>query len=151
MKRGAYGILAVMLTVPTAFAQEQQAAPPAQPQAQAAAPEAQNARTPQPAPKKGHPLDWRDVEILTGKADRAARHPYAAGSPYVYVDPPVSGSRYSDSLWTPSSTRTTPFFVPRLFGRVSGRNSLVFGATSGFRGFVFHTSRALRHRFVVAR
>lgn len=149
MKRVAYVILAALMIVPAVLAQEQQSTAPAQ--TQSVAPEAQNNRTSQSAPKKGRPLDWRDVEILTGKADRAVRHPYAAGSPYVYMDAPAAGWRYGDSTWTPSSTRTAPFFAPNVFGRVNGRNFFAFGATSGFRGFFFHTSRALRHRFVAIR
>ena len=47
----------------------------------------------EPAPKKGHPLDWRDVDILTGKADRAARQPYA--SPYATSPLMLSGRTLS--------------------------------------------------------
>lgn len=98
-----------------------------------------------PAPKKGHPLDWRDVDILTGKADRAPRQTYA---PYVYVDPGYGrfgtygrrGAAYnSDSFFDSQSTRTSPLFVPRSFGRFHSRNFFSFDA--GRSRFFFTSGR----------
>ena len=70
----------------------------------------------EPAPKKGHPLDPRDVDILTGKADRYnQRGYYGQAVPYVYVEVPVSGSRFGSTQFRGGSTRTSP--LPRVFGR----------------------------------
>lgn len=64
----------------------------------------------EPAPKKGHPLDWRDVDILTGKADRYNRRgSYAQAVPYIYVDVPVTGSRFGSTSFSGDT--------PRVFGR----------------------------------
>jgi hypothetical protein len=69
----------------------------------------------EPAPKKGHPLDQRDVDILTGKADRYnQRGFYGQAAPYVYVDVPVSGSRFGSTRFG-GDTRTRA--TPRVFGR----------------------------------
>lgn len=64
----------------------------------------------EPAPKKGHPLDPRDVDILTGKADRYNRRgSYAQVVPYIYVDVPVTGSRFGSTRFGGDT--------PRVFGR----------------------------------
>jgi len=78
----------------------------------------------EPAPKKGHPLDQRDVDILTGKADRYnQRGFYGQAVPYVYVDVPVSGSRFGSTRFG-GNTRTRA--TPRVFGRpVRGRTPAV--------------------------
>jgi hypothetical protein len=69
----------------------------------------------EPAPKKGHPLDPRDVDILTGKADRYnQRGFYGQAVPYVYVDVPVSGSRFGSTRFGSSTRHRT---TSRVFGR----------------------------------
>ena len=90
-----------------------------------------------PAPKKGHPLDWRDVDILTGKSERAereARRPYAGYAPYAYGGVPAYRGRYGssalaseESQFAPVTTQTSPFFPPRFFGRGHGRSPFFFG------------------------
>ena len=119
----------------------------AQPQAQPAAP--QTSKRPHPldpadvetlsgrpyeganwgrAPKPGHPLDWNDVAILTGKAGSSSGNGYGyAGSAmaYTYVSP--YAPMFGNDIFTPISTRTRPFFAPRLFQRFDGR----FGGRSG--------------------
>jgi hypothetical protein len=45
---------------------------------------AQTAVQPSPAPQPGHPLDPRDVEILTGRAQREANAQRLAANAYMY-------------------------------------------------------------------
>jgi hypothetical protein len=94
------------------------------------------------APKPGHPLDPRDVMILTGKdKPQAAPGSYYYGYPGSYFPgyygyaapgnplPLLSGSdlTYSDPL---SSQRlATPRFAPLLFGTVNGRPFFIAGDT----------------------
>jgi hypothetical protein len=72
------------------------------------------------APKLGHPLDPRDVDILTGKADREARaqSPRVNSYPYDYGG---LGYRTSRGLLGGWSTRMGGPFVPFVFPRRIGR------------------------------
>ena len=147
MKRAVYLALAVALfAAPVLMAQEQPQTQPQQTQAPAAkkpapkpmdpadvealtgrpyAGEAEPAPKPghplagEPTPKKGHPLDWRDVDVLTGKADRYNRRgSYAQAVPYIYVDVPVTGSRFGSTSFSGDT--------PRVFGRpFRGRTPVV--------------------------
>ena len=73
-----------------------------------------------PAPKPGHPLDQRDVDILTGKADVQRQTPYSWGAPYPLLDGALAydsglartfGSNFAPGF--PLVPGFLPFFSPR--------------------------------------
>jgi hypothetical protein len=106
-------------------------------------------QTPASAPKLGHPLDPADVDILTGKADRAARGytntnsavPYTYGYGYGGTSYGFGQTQSGPSLFAPVSTATSPPFVPLAFGRVGNRSFAVFGSTIPFAPLFFTPGR----------
>lgn len=160
MKRTIFLALA-LLVAPAALAQSQSSAQPQQEQKPAAKqPTPPDAARPNgqaepelatrighplggaPAPKKGHPLDWRDVDILTGKAGGYAQRDSRgyAGAP-VYVDAPGGGSRFGysqfgASQFAPVSTEVFPLPRAAAFGGIGTRRFGVRGRVVG-SGFVF--------------
>jgi|SRR5712692_5897141 len=95
-------------------------------------------QTPAAAPQLGHPLDPADVDILTGKADRAARGNVAGNVPSMYG---YGGTSYGRQSYGAGSTKTSPPFVPLAFGNVNGRSFVVIGSTSGARAPFFLAPR----------
>ncbi len=140
MKRAAF--LAVLLFAPQNLCAQQQSQEPPQPApavntaAESVPPSTTaQAQAPTSAPKLGHPLDPADVDILTGKADRAARGyagrgvPYASSYGYGGTGYQFGQSQSGPSLFAPVSTATSPPFVPLAFGQVGNRPFAVFGST----------------------
>ena len=82
------------------------------------------------------PLDWHDVDILTGKADREARARSTYASPYVSLDPYAGGSLYGRGQMTRLGRAASPLFFPFTF-RSLGRGSFFFFGTRPFRPFFF--------------
>ena len=116
--------------------------PPAQAQPQAPDRTVQGQAA--PAPKLGHPLDPRDVEILTGRPQAVAPSGYRVEIPaYWPFSYPINTSRFSQPLFAPLSTATRPPFVPLLFGRVGGRSFILIGSTTSLRvPFFFSLGRS---------
>lgn len=77
-----------------------------------------------PALAPGHPLDPADVAILTGSRS-AAPTPYAAyATPYLSY--PVDIPLFSQPMFAPVSTATSPLFAPLAFGRIGRRPVALF-------------------------
>jgi hypothetical protein len=80
------------------------------------------ATTPTAAPKPGHRLDPRDVDILTGKADARRQTPYPWATPYPLVDGALAYDsglartvRPNAAPGFPLVNGFLPFFSPRTF------------------------------------
>ncbi len=97
------------------------------------------------APQPGHPLDPRDVDVLTGKTSRQYAAPPAAyyygapgygygyGSGYGYGYPYPAGSMpsFTSSGLLPNSTlNATPRYAPMYFGVFNGRPFFIAGDTT---------------------
>jgi len=71
-------------------------------------------------PKQGRPLDPRDVDILTGKADVQRRALNPSATPYLLLDGPVTFADRPASLAVPGVTSgfpVAPGFLPFLSHR----------------------------------
>ena len=83
------------------------------------------------------PLDWRDVDILTGKAGREARSRTTYGQPYLYVDPYSQVAPYGRRMFTPIGRNASPFFSPFFFRSAGRGNRSFFGARPFASPFFF--------------
>jgi hypothetical protein len=90
------------------------------------------------APKPGHPLDQRDVDILTGKADAQRHTPYSWGMPYLAdpTRPLVDGAlAYDSGLARTLRPNIAPGF-PLVPGFLPFFSPQTFRITPPFRPFV---------------
>lgn len=113
-------VLAGILALPAAA---QQPAPAENPekerQAEPAAQEARPRPVPQLQRREPKPLDWNDVDILTGKSRRAEEEQRRrAANPYVYLSVPL---RDLDGLDDAALLSRTGVFPARLASRSFGR------------------------------
>lgn len=125
-------LLVVLLFVASNLCAQQQPQEPPKPApaatpAEAVPPNAAQTPAPPAAPQLGHPLDPKDVDVLTGKADRDARANAPRATPYIGYG--QTGYGYG-GLQFGGSTATSPPFVPLVFGSFGGRPFAVFGNTS---------------------
>ena len=146
MKRAAF-LAVLLLAAQNLGAQQQSQEPPKTPDASDAAEPASTNTTPQAqapasAPKLGHPLDPADVDVLTGKADRARGYagravPYSYNYGFGGTGYQLGQSGSGLSLFAPVTTATSPPFVPLAFGQVGNRPFAVFGSTIPFTPLFF--------------
>lgn len=129
MKRVGLLLLAGWLALPLAA---QQPPPPEDPERE----KEEKAEAPRPAPqtqrREPRPLDWADVDILTGKTRRAAqdaRRP--ANAPYAYVTVPVRELDALDDAALLGRVGIFPAGVAARSFRVRGRSLLALPLLTG--------------------
>jgi hypothetical protein len=119
-------VLAGILALPVAA---QQPAPAEKTEKEKKADPAAREESPRPVPqlqrREPKPLDWADVDILTGKTRRAAEQERRrSAQPYVYLDTPVGGLGRMDAAGFSGRVSALPLgLTSRSFG-LRGRNLL---------------------------